>query len=190
MPTLFKSGRGISTRTMHQSTTPSLSRCIWLRWASRQFVTLPIVQTLLPVTFGYSLSSGAVVMRQLKRWKRLWRRSLTRSRKRTFMRPSRSYWNCTISALQLEEITSKGLGFHVCTINKSANTKNVLKIIVCNSYIPKKQLTHVNTLTGEFNLLNCIQGEFKGKYKRCLRLLSVTIIFFHTFLLQTSYPRS
>ena len=47
---------------MHQSTTPSLSQTIWLRWASRQFVTLPIVQTLLPVTFGYSLSSEAVVM--------------------------------------------------------------------------------------------------------------------------------
>ena len=54
---------GISTRTMHQSTTPSLSQTIWPRWASRQFLTLPIVQTLLPVTFGYSLSSEAVVMR-------------------------------------------------------------------------------------------------------------------------------
>ena len=36
---------------MHQSTTPSLSQTIWPRWASRQFLTLPIVQTLLPVTF-------------------------------------------------------------------------------------------------------------------------------------------
>ena len=61
------------------------------------------VQTLLPVTFGYSLSSEAVVMRQL-RWKRLWQRSLTRSHKRT----SRSCWNGTTSALQLGEITSKG----------------------------------------------------------------------------------
>ena len=46
---------------MHQSTIPSLSQTIWPRWASRQFVTLPIVQTLLPVTFGYSLSWEAVV---------------------------------------------------------------------------------------------------------------------------------
>ena len=46
---------------MHQSTTPSLSQTIWPRWASRQFLTLPIVQTLLPVTFGYSLSLEAVV---------------------------------------------------------------------------------------------------------------------------------
>ena len=62
---------GIPTRTMHQSTTPFLSQTIWPRWPSRQFITLPIVQTLLPVTFGYSLSSEAVVMRQLRRWKRL-----------------------------------------------------------------------------------------------------------------------
>ena len=32
---------GISTRTMHQSTTPSLSQTIWTRWASRQLLTLP-----------------------------------------------------------------------------------------------------------------------------------------------------
>ena len=70
---------GISCRTMHQSTTPPLSLTIWPRWASRQFLSLLIVQSLLPVTFGYSLSSEAVVMRQLRRWKKLWRRSLTRS---------------------------------------------------------------------------------------------------------------
>ena len=63
--------RGISTRTMHQSTTSSLSQTIWLRWSSRQFLGLPIVQTLLPVTFSYSLSSEAVIMRQLRRWKGL-----------------------------------------------------------------------------------------------------------------------
>ena len=70
---------GISTRTMHQTITPSLSQTIWPRWASRQFLSFPIVQTLLPVTFAYSLSSRknleAVVMRQLRRSKRLWRRS-------------------------------------------------------------------------------------------------------------------
>ena len=73
----------------------------------REF-SLPTVQILLPVTFGYSLSSEAVVKRQLRRWKRLWRRSLTRSHKRTSMGPSTSCWNGTTSALQLEEITSKG----------------------------------------------------------------------------------
>ena len=93
---------------MHQSTTPSLLLTIRPRWASRQFLSLPIVQTLLPVTFSYSLSPEAVVMRQLMKWKRLWRRSLTRSQKRTSMGPSRSCCNCRTSALQPEEITSKG----------------------------------------------------------------------------------
>ena len=51
----------------YTSTTPSLSQTIWPRWASRQFLILPIVQTLLPVTFVYSLSSETVVMRQLRR---------------------------------------------------------------------------------------------------------------------------
>ena len=43
---------------MHQPITPSLSQTIWPRWASRQFLSLPIARTLLPVTFGYSLSHG------------------------------------------------------------------------------------------------------------------------------------
>ena len=85
-----------------------VTHTIWPRWASRQFLTVPIVQTLLPVTFGYSLSSEAIVMRQLRRWKRLWRRSLTRLHKQTSMGPCRSCWNGTTSALQPEEITSKG----------------------------------------------------------------------------------
>ena len=128
---------------MHQSTTPSLLQTIWPRWVSKQFLTLLIVQTLLPVTFAYSLSSEAVVMRQLSRGKRLWRRSLTRSRKKTSMGPSRSCWNGTTSALQPEEITSKGLEFHVCTINKSAHTKKVWKLIVCLSYIDMLASTRI-----------------------------------------------
>ena len=99
---------GISTWTMYQSTTPSLSQTIWTKWASRQFFTLPIVHTLHPVTFGYSLSSQAVVMRQMRRWKRLWQRSLTRSHMWTSVGLSRSCWNSTTRALQPEEITWKG----------------------------------------------------------------------------------
>ena len=94
-----------------QCTSPQLyplSQTIWARWASRQFLSLPTVQTLLPVPFGYSLGSEAVVIRQLRRWKKLWRWSLTRSHKRTSIGPSRSCWNGTTSGLQPEEITSKG----------------------------------------------------------------------------------
>ena len=76
--------------TVHKSTTPSLSQTIWPRWASRQIIILPIVQSFLLVTFRHSLSSEAVVMRQLRRSKRLWRRSLTRLHMRTSIGSSRS----------------------------------------------------------------------------------------------------
>ena len=128
----------------------------------------------------------AVVMRQLRRWKRLWRRSLTRSHKRTSMGPYRSFWNGTTSALQPEvsviykalcfdvaqgrmnwapnetrthscrftslacqplhhqrcpcnrgRLLRRGLEFHVCTINKSAHTKKVWKLIACSLYVCK-----------------------------------------------------
>ena len=120
---------GISTRTMHQSTTPSLSQSIWPRWASRQFLTVPMVESLLPVTFGYSLSSEAVVMRQLRGWKRLWRMSLTCSHKKSSMGPPKSCWNGT-SALYLEEITSKGTRVScVCYQYKCPIRKKVWKLI-------------------------------------------------------------
>ena len=88
-----------------QCTSP---QSIWPRWASRQFLNLPTVQTLFSVTFAYSLSSEAVLMRELRRWKRLWRRSLTRSQNKTSLGLHRKCWNMTTSALQPGEITSKG----------------------------------------------------------------------------------
>ena len=93
-----------------QYTSPQFLPCHRLfdqDFSSRQFISLPIVETLLPVTFAYSLSSEAVVLRQLRRWKKLWWRSLTRWHNRTSMGLPRSCWNDT-SALQPEEITSKG----------------------------------------------------------------------------------
>ena len=137
---------GISTWKMYPYTTPSLSQTIWLRWASRQFFSLRIVQTLNPLTFGYSLRSEAVVMRQLMRWKWLWRRSLTRSHKRTSMGPSRNCWNATTSALRPEEITSKWTRVlcvyyqQKCLYEKSLET--YLMILLSSSLeISKKFLT-------------------------------------------------
>ena len=52
--------------------------------------------------FSYYLSSEDVFMRQLRRWKRLWRRSVIR----LHMGPPKSCWNGTKSALHPEEITS------------------------------------------------------------------------------------
>ena len=125
---------GISTRTMHQSTTPSLLQTIWPRWASRHFLSLLIVQALLPVTFGYSLSLEAVIMRQLRRWKGLWQRSLTHSHKRISMGPEVVG---TVEQVHCSwrRLFRRGLEFYVCTINKSAHTKKVRKLIVCISYV-------------------------------------------------------
>ena len=69
-PALFKSGQW----TPGQYTSSQFHPCHRLFDQDghlRQFLSLPVVQTLFPVTFGYSLSSEAVVMRQLRRWKRL-----------------------------------------------------------------------------------------------------------------------
>ena len=121
---------------MHQSTSPSLLQTIWPRWASRQFLTLLIVQTLLPVTFGYSLSSEAVIMRQLRRWKRLWGRSLWGCEKRLWKRlwghaPTRGLpWGLpevvgTVQQVHCNRrrLLRRGLEFLVSTIHKSAHTK-------------------------------------------------------------------
>ena len=81
-----------------QCTSPQLHPFHWLFDQDRHQDSpsaSPRVQTLLPVTFGYSLSSEAIVMRQLTRWKRLWQMSLKHSHKRTSMGPSKSCWNST-----------------------------------------------------------------------------------------------
>ena len=91
---------------LRQCASPQFHPCHRLFDQVKTVLHSPLVQTLLAVTFAYSLTSEAVVMRQPRRWKRLWRRSLTRSHKRTSMGPSRSCWNGT-SVLHPEEITSK-----------------------------------------------------------------------------------
>ena len=122
---------GISSRTMHQSTTPSLSLTFWPRWASRQFPSRHIVQTLLPVTFGYSLSSEAVIMRQLRRWKSLWH---AHTRGLPWGLPE------VVGTVQVHcrrrRLLRRRLGFHACTINKSAHTKKVWNLFNDPRIIP------------------------------------------------------
>ena len=120
---------GISSWTIHQSTSPSLSQTIWPRWASRQFRSLPTVQTLFLVTFSDSLSSEAVVMRQSRRWKRLWRRSLTRSHKRISWGVPKVVGTVQQVHCNRRRLLRRGLEFHVRTINKSAHMKKVWKLI-------------------------------------------------------------
>ena len=107
-PALFKSDQW----HFHQDNTPVHNAILVTDYLTKMGIKTvprpPYSPGLAPFDFGYSLSSEAVVMRQLRRWKRLWRRSLTRLHKRTSMGRSRSCWNDTTSALKPEEITSKG----------------------------------------------------------------------------------
>ena len=107
-PALFKSGQW----HFHQDNTPVYNSILVTDFLSKMGIKTvphtPYSPDLALCDFGYCLSSEAVVMRQLRRRKRLWRRSLTRSHNNTSMGPSRSCWNGTTKALQPEEITSKG----------------------------------------------------------------------------------
>ena len=78
---------------------------------------------------AFFLSSESVVMRELRRWKRLCRRSLTRSHKRTSMGPSRVVGTVQQVHCSRRRLLRMGLDFHVCTMNKSAHTKKVWKLI-------------------------------------------------------------
>ena len=119
---------------MHQSTIPFLSETIWPRWESRHFLTVPVVQTWLPVTFGYSLSSRknleAVVMRQLRRWKKLWH---AHTRWLRWSLPE-DIWRVKKVHCNRRRLLRRGLEFHVCTINKCAHTKKSENIL-WTSYI-------------------------------------------------------
>ena len=64
-----------------------------------------------------------------ERWKRLWRRSLTRSHKRTSMGPSRSCGTVEQVYCSRRRVLRRRLEFHVYTINKCAHTKKVWKLI-------------------------------------------------------------
>ena len=86
----------------HQDNTPVHNSILVTDYLTKMdiktFPHPPYRPGLAPATFAYSLSLEAVVMRSLRRYNRLWRRSLTGSHKRTSMGPSRSCWNGTTSA--------------------------------------------------------------------------------------------
>ena len=68
----------------------------------------PYCQDLAPCDFWLFPKLRGYRYVTIEEMKRLWRRSLTRSHKKTSMGPSRSCWNSTTSALQPEEVTSTG----------------------------------------------------------------------------------
>ena len=118
------SNRVISTRTIHQSTTPSLSPTIWPKSASRQFLSLPKVQTLLLCDFWFSLKLRGCRYETIEEMKEA---------------VSEGPWHAHTTGLSwgLPEVVGtvqqvhcsrrrllrRGLEFHVCTVNKSAHTK-------------------------------------------------------------------
>ena len=111
-PALFKSGQlhfQLDNAPVHNS----ILVTDYLTKMGIKTVPQPLYSTdLVLCDFGYSLSSRknleAAVIRQLRIWKRLRRRSLTCPHKRTSMAPSRRCCNVITCALQPEEITSKG----------------------------------------------------------------------------------
>ena len=114
-------------------TSPQLHPCH--RWASPHFLTLPIVQTLLPVTFGYSLSPSTYVI-VLTILRDNWgdERGCDEGHWHTHTR--RLPWGLpevvgTVQQVHCSwrRLPQRGLEFHVCTINKSAHTKKVWKLI-------------------------------------------------------------
>ena len=114
---------GISTWTMYQSTTPSLSQTIWARWASRQFLTLPCVFWLFPKLRGCRYET----IEEMKEAVTKVIDTLTQEDFHwTFQKLVERYNKC---------VTAGGLAFHVCTINKSAHTKKVWKLIKWSSYL-------------------------------------------------------
>ena len=80
---------------------------------------------LAPCDFGCSLSSEAVVMRQLRRWKRLWHwHAHTRRVSWGIPEVVRTVQQVHCSRRRLHR---RGLDFHMCTLNKSAHSKKSLE---------------------------------------------------------------
>ena len=107
---------GISTKTMHKSTTPSLSQTRWARWASRQFLSFPIVQTLLTVT-----------SQRLSLWD-IWGDERRCEEGHWYAHTRGLLWGLPEVLETLQQVyfcqgrlLQRGLEFHVCTINKSAH---------------------------------------------------------------------
>ena len=124
-PALFKSGQW----HFHQDNAPVHKSILVTDYLTKMGIKTVPQPPLLFVTFGYSLRLEAVVMRQLRRWKRLWRRSLTRSHKRTSKRLPIVVGTVQQEHFSRRRLLRRGLEFHVCTINKSDIRKKLWKLI-------------------------------------------------------------
>ena len=105
-PAFFKSG----LCHFHQDNAAVFNSILVTDYLTKMSIKPPYSLDLAPCDFWLfpklKENLGGCCFRKLRRWKWLWRRSLTHSHKRTSMGPSRSFWSGT-SPLQPEEITSK-----------------------------------------------------------------------------------
>ena len=115
---------GISARTMHQSTTPSLSQTIWPRWASGQLLGFtPCDFYLFPKVRGCRYETIV----EMKEAVRKVIDTLTLEDFHGSFQKVLGRYNKCIAAWR--RFGRRGLEFHVCTINKNAYTKKVWKLI-------------------------------------------------------------
>ena len=89
----------------------------------------PYSPDLAPCDFWLFPKLEAVIMRQLRIWKRLWRRWLTCSRKSTSMDLSEVVGTVQQAHCSRKRLLWRGLQFHVRTINKSVHMEKVWKLI-------------------------------------------------------------
>ena len=118
---------GIS-RTMHQSTTPSLSLTICTRWSSRQFLSPPYSSELAPCDFWLFPKLRGCHYETSEKTKEAVRKVIDTLTQEDFHGAFQKLLernNKCIAAGGLR----RGLEFHECTINKSARTKKVWKLI-------------------------------------------------------------
>ena len=107
-PALFKLGQWY----FHQNNAPVHNSILVTDYLTKMGIKtvlrLPYSPDLAPCDFWLYPKLRGCRYETIEEKKRLWRRPLTRSHKRTSMGPSRSCRNGTTSELQPEEITSKG----------------------------------------------------------------------------------
>ena len=126
---IFKSGQW----HFHQDNTPVHSSILVTDYLTKMGIKTvsytPYSLDLAPFDFCLFPSSVAVVMRQLRRWMTLCRRSLTRSYKTTCMGLPEVAGTVQQVYCRWRRLLQRILEFHVCTVYKSSHTKKVWKLI-------------------------------------------------------------
>ena len=128
-PALFKSGQW----HFYQDNAPVHNSILVTDYLTKMGIKTvrhrPYSPDLAPCDFWLFPKLKAVVMRQLTRWKRLWRRLVTHSHKRTSIGLPEVVGTVEQVHCSRRRLLRRGLEFHMCTINKSPHTKKVWKLI-------------------------------------------------------------